>query len=113
MKHLRKYNESVEEKSFEDIRDICQELVDDGFEIEYVKADKEILIRFTKPHFERFLYSKVEETVLRLYDYLGDNILRTNDGNDILDTRSLKTFKATFVHIFCKTDGIRYKGKII
>ncbi len=109
MKHLKKYNESIEEKkSFEDIRDICLELEDDGFDIFYAgfyTTGATCAIRIAKPS-EKFLYTEVKEVLLRLKDYLGSNYdkiiydkgYRTNLDYDIRG-------KISFLHFIFKNNG--------
>ncbi len=79
MMHIRKYNESIDTVILTDVKDICQELEDDGF---YTYTAQ---INFKKPSFyveiiknirvdEYFQYKDVKETVLRLRDYLDSNL---------------------------------------
>ncbi len=98
MKHLKKYNESKEEEIFtQDVRDICQELQDDGFYIATYVAESEDdknnveIYNFHEP----LKYDDVHEVILRLRDYLGDKYVRTDihwvdtltgfDGEAIVD----------------------------
>ncbi len=72
MKHLRKYNESKEDISIEDIKDICQELEDEGFSVRIIPGIDLIYINICLLSHLYFQYKDVKETVLRLKDYLGD-----------------------------------------
>ncbi len=75
MKHLKKYNESVEEISLEDIRDICLELEDNDFNITIMNNTKDIYtITIGK---SEFTYKDVKEVLLRLKDYLREDLLNT------------------------------------
>ncbi len=79
MKHLKKYNESVNEKTIEDVRDICQELEDESFDVKFYPQDERhygytqpsvYIINITKT---TFLYNDVKEVLLRLRDYLCED----------------------------------------
>ncbi len=77
--HLKKYNESVEEKSFEDIKDICLELKDNGYEVSYYifSSHKKMSIRIDNPR-GKIVYDDIKDVLLRLDDYLGDNYIDTD-----------------------------------
>ncbi len=76
MKYLRKYNESVEDKSFQDIKDICLELEDDGYIVSYILTSVGLWIRIKNK--KNIIYGEnIQETLLRLKDYLGNNYIRT------------------------------------
>ncbi len=92
MKHLKKYNESKEKISLDDIRDICIELEDDGFLVRIAYGVDVIRINIFRggKHFE---YKDVKETILRLQDYLGDS----------LDRISVYRF-GTMAHSKCKAN---------
>ncbi len=114
------YNESVEEKSMDDIRDICQELKDDGFSVDFAKGN--ITISFLKKNtrvgvwnsdFENFKYTDVIETVLRLRDYLGDNYIKTLyslEHYKLININIEKVqdlpYKIKYIYIIFRTDGI-------
>ncbi len=71
MKHLRKFNENVEKISMDDIHDICQELEDEGFEIDITSYIQYNTILIQKD--VAFKYSEVKEVLLRLREYLGSS----------------------------------------
>ncbi len=77
MKHIRKYNENIEEKSIQDIKDILLELEDEGFTVNISNAihHNVCLITISRNDDEIFGYYEVEETLLRLKDYIGDNYI--------------------------------------
>lgn len=72
MRHLKKYNESKEELTLQDIRDICLELQDEGFKIEI----EYYYVKISNPN-KKFKYDEVKDVMLRLKDYLGEWYLRT------------------------------------
>ncbi len=76
MKHLKKYNESVEEPTLQDVRDILLELEDEGFtaKIHRLKSQNVLKILIKKTKLECYKYQDVKETLLRLKDYLGEKI---------------------------------------
>src|ERR1035437_509314 len=89
MKHLKRFNERGTSEMLEDIRDICQELKDDGFYINIFQLDNYILIKldnyiliskrlFTNhgSYLGNFDYKDVSEVIERLKDYLGDRFLK-------------------------------------
>lgn len=81
MKYLKRFNERGTNEMLEDIRDICQELKDDGFYINIFQLDNYILISkrlFTKhgSYLGNFDYKDVSEVIERLKDYLGDRFLK-------------------------------------
>ncbi len=82
MKYLKKYNESVEEKSMEDIRDICLELEDEGFKVEF-KHEHFDSIRISKPN-KTFKYEEVKEVMLHLKDYLSHWYIRADVRSTIM-----------------------------
>ncbi len=80
MKHLRKYNESKEEISLQDVKDICQELEDEGFQVDLKECGIlkyygcecfYIRIRKNTRTIKYFEYKDVKEVLLRLRDYIG------------------------------------------
>ncbi len=99
MKHLKKYNESKEEISLEDIRDICLELEDEGFKIENTEEPtlqdvKDILLeledegfkvifsRFAnREYFNCYTYTIniVKEKAKFIYDDVKEVLLRLKD----------------------------------
>ncbi len=101
------FNENVNELSFDDIRDICLELKDEGFFISYYKLTgrEKFVIRIERLH-KRISYKDVQETILRLKDYLGDNYIDTAfDGNyKNIDSDIRGTY--TLVVLTCRTNGI-------
>ncbi len=88
MKYLKKYNESVEKKSLEDIKDIFQELEDNNFNVKISNRNGSIFISIVNADGEDFRYSDVKEVLLRLVDYLdpihisGDVITYYEARND-------------------------------
>ncbi len=82
MKHLKKYNENINDISLQDIRDICLELEDEKFIIELNegKSAAELLanafnISIESGKEKNFKYSEVKEVLLRLKDYLGEKLI--------------------------------------
>ncbi len=78
MKHLKKYNESANEISLQDVKDILLELEDEKFEVivdntEYGSDVIKITINGPDYPMEDFKYHNVKETLLRLKDYLGSH----------------------------------------
>ncbi len=71
MKYLKKYNENVEKKSLEDVKDILIELEDDEFEIIWYENE----YRFVIIKNGGFIYDDIKEVILRLKDYLFPNRL--------------------------------------
>lgn len=67
--------ESIAQEVRDDVKDICQELVDDGFNTVSHKAglagNLECLFIGKK---ETFKYNEISEVIERLKDYLGDRI---------------------------------------
>ncbi len=77
MKHLKKYNENIENSTIEDIKDILLELEDEGFKVDYsnlkdIKGEDSISIK--KDAAKGFKYSDIKEVLLRLKDYLGEKL---------------------------------------
>lgn len=89
MKHIKTFNEivvikSVSDDMIEDIKDICQELKDDGFYVNVYQLDQCVLITKRKLlnngssyHLVEFNYNDVSEVIERLKDYLGNRFLKT------------------------------------
>ncbi len=82
MKHLRRYNESKEEPTLQDVKDILLELEDEGFKVKLRNSDKKskssafyILIEMKDEYFK---YQDVKEVLLRLKDYLEEYLLSVN-----------------------------------
>lgn len=86
MKHLRKFNESVNDLK-EDLTDICQELVDEGYGI-FFNQNNLIIGKSTDHPFLwnehtkllKFHYGDVSEVVERIKDYLGERVTRIRLG---------------------------------
>ncbi len=70
MKHLKKYNENSD-ISKSDLQDICLELEDNGFEVEFKYRYGLNHIKISKNN-KSFKYDEVKEVMLRLKEYLGD-----------------------------------------
>ena len=89
MKHIKTFNEivvikSVSDDMIEDIKDICQELKDDGFYVNVYQLDQCVLITKRKLlnngssyHLVEFNYNDVSEVIERLKDYIGNRFLKT------------------------------------
>lgn len=69
MKHLRHINESLKDDIYHDIMDICQELVDEGFEIFTNTYTDSFRTYISKSH--TFSYDEIlSETIERLKDFM-------------------------------------------
>ncbi len=93
MKHLRRYNESKEKISFDDIRDIFIELEDDYFDIKIDNLGQGIYI--TKVG--GFKYNDVKEALLHLRDYLRPNPM-------YIDVRTYTSDSMFDRIVFCEFD---------
>ena len=83
MKHIKskKLFESITDYEISDIKDICLELGDKGFNVQVnsvniIPATKYNvwIVKSIQDTYVEFLYSEVEEVIDRLKDYLGDKI---------------------------------------
>jgi len=78
MKHLKKYNESI--NKYEDLRDILLELEDDGFVVGIKDTTfnrvKCWYIYIRRPVSKTIFYwDDIKDCVLRIKDYLGDDYI--------------------------------------
>ena len=77
--------ESAEYEKDQTLKEICYDLTDEGFEVEFSNFKIWGLnlimkqIEITKPEnsliVKYFLYSEIEDTFLRIVDYLGDDFI--------------------------------------
>ena len=73
MKHLRKFNESLENDIRQDITEICYDITDDqGFNIRFFDKFGQKYISIGKAPYVYFNFNEVKEVCLRIKDYLGD-----------------------------------------
>ena len=79
MKHLRKFNESIDQ---EILNDILLELEDIGMRTDIIRGYVSsigyihfIVIKSPDPNNKTIYWGDVEDCILRLKDYLGDNFL--------------------------------------
>ena len=74
MKHLRKFNESVEQ----DLKDIGLELQDIGMYM-YIEKNRNVFynpaIKFKNWNAESIYWKDVKDTIFRIKDYLGDRLV--------------------------------------
>jgi hypothetical protein len=83
MKYLKKYNESIVDNEYKllvDIKDICQELIDDSnirllFDTRFDRTCNYILIRKENID-EYFEWDEIKDVCLRIKQYLGNRFLR-------------------------------------
>lgn len=81
-----KFNEELFIDVLDNIRDICQELKDDGFSVNIYEWDKYVFIckRISTgqgSYLGEFSYREVSEVVERLKEYLGDKFLKVEGYN--------------------------------
>lgn len=84
MKYLKQYNEGIEKDKLleisNDVKDICQELKDEGYEVSVVHRNGiSVLIYMTDKKgpvptlkFNGFYFSQISDVAFRLIDYLKD-----------------------------------------
>ncbi len=113
MKHLKKYNESIEQKSLQDIKDILLELEDEGFITRIATRRGIATITITNHNVTYFKYPDVKETMLRLKDYLGSNYRGTSCGGSTeymypvpIDVKYNIHGKMKFIHVLFATYDI-------
>jgi hypothetical protein len=78
MKYLKSFNLN-ESYSYEDIEDILLELLDDGrisISLDIEGKNRKYIGFYLEDHmnYDGFMFSEVSDYVLRLKDYLGDNL---------------------------------------
>ena len=107
MKHLRRYNESIDPDIRQDILDICLDIVDVGFKISIVenKINKNNYIYIEHERsFSPYPYKKnifkidnnFKEVLLRLRDFLGDRYVNCSLlGNDSFGISTEKLIELT------------------
>ncbi len=69
MKHLKKYNESVEKISIQDVKDILLELEDEGFTTKFLWNTDNMHEFIINKNYKAFKYIDAREVLLRLKDY--------------------------------------------
>ncbi len=74
LKRFKRYKLPDVGISVDDVKDICIELEDAGFEVTFPDTGGEILLRINiKKNSGYFKYNEVKEVLLRLKDYLGEH----------------------------------------
>ena len=76
MKHLKRYNEVVDNNIIDTLKEICYELTDNGFEV-VIDNDKLTIKKRSSNRMISFSYSEIEDVLLRIEDYLGNRYVRT------------------------------------
>jgi len=93
MKHLKKFNESVGDISFEDIKDICLELEDLGMKVSIIRTGYEnniveYYIEFSTEIDQGIYWNDIKDCLLRLKDYLGKHYCYTVMNGGVIDLES-------------------------
>ncbi len=118
MKHLRKYNESVEQITSQDVKDILLELEDEGFKVKIEHCDwliEDIYTAEISKYNKSFKYDEVKETLLRLKEYLGVNLYNTyvtTTQNDYTSCIFDENFIRGNMLFFNKDDTHKYDTEI-